>query len=143
MSPLRLAGPASVVVYCVAIHGADANYRATIEQWRAQHETELKADGGWLTVSGLFWLKEGINRAGSNHADEIVLPRGRADFGTFEHHQGKTSFRAGPGVAATVNGQPADGAMLLKSDAEENPDRIQSTRSPCMSSIAASGTRFD
>jgi hypothetical protein len=125
MSPLRVTVPAAVIACCAAIAADDASYRTTIEQWRAQHEAELKTDGGWLTVSGLFWLKDGINRAGANQASEIVLPRGPADVGTFEFHAGKTTFRAAPGVAVKLNGQPAGGMIPLKSDADGKPDRIQ------------------
>jgi len=103
----------------------ETSYRASIEQWRAQHESELKADGGWLTVSGLFWLKDGINRVGSNQANEIVLPRGPAELGSFELHQGKTIFRGAPGVAVKLNGQPAGAVAPLKSDADGKPDKIQ------------------
>jgi hypothetical protein len=103
----------------------DTSYRANIEQWHAKHENELKADGGWLTVSGLFWLKDGVNRVGSNQANEIVLPRGPAELGSFELHQGKTIFRAAPGMAVKLNGQPAGAVAPLKSDAEGKPDKIQ------------------
>jgi hypothetical protein len=104
----------------------DTSYRASIEQWRAQHETELKAEGGWLTVSGLFWLKEGVSRVGSNQMNEIVLPRGPAELGTFELQHGKATFRAAPGVAVKLNGQPAGALSPLKSDADDGkPDKIQ------------------
>jgi hypothetical protein len=36
-----------------------ASYRAEIRQFRQQRTAELKADDGWLTVAGLFWLKPG------------------------------------------------------------------------------------
>src|SRR5664280_570755 len=52
------------------------DYRALVEQWRQQRESALKADGGWLTVTGLFWLKEGVNTIGSDPADDIQLPDG-------------------------------------------------------------------
>ena len=32
------------------------------DQWRAARESSLRADNGWLTVAGLFWLKEGVNQ---------------------------------------------------------------------------------
>ena len=109
-----------------AICVADEAYQSSIEQWRAQHEAGLKADGGWLTVSGLFWLKEGLNTAGSNPAGKIVLPRGPAELGTFELREGRTTFRTSPGVAVQINGQPPAGATVpLKSDADGNPDRIR------------------
>jgi len=125
MSPLRLILQASVVGLCAGILASDTSYRAGIEQWRARQEAELKADDGWLTVSGLFWLTDGVNRAGSNRASTILLPRGPAEFGTFEFHNGKTTFRPAPGVAVKVNGQPAGAPILLKSDTEGKPDRIQ------------------
>jgi uncharacterized protein len=64
---------------------AMSSYQAEIVKWRQQKETELKADGGWLTVTGLFWLKEGENRVE------------RAP-GVFELHQGKALFRANAGA---------------------------------------------
>jgi uncharacterized protein len=60
-------------------------YQAGIVKWRAQKETELKADGGWLTVTGLFWLKEGENRV-------------EGAPGVFELHDGKARFRADTGA---------------------------------------------
>src|SRR5579871_6616525 len=69
------------------------SYQQTIEHWRQQHETTLKADGGWLTVTGLFWLKPGENRAGSDPSNEIALPRGPAHLGEFQLRNGAVSFR--------------------------------------------------
>src|ERR1700675_3608413 len=123
MSLLRPLAPAFMA--CAALVAGDTSYRATVEQWRSQHQAELKAEDGWLTVSGLFWLKEGINRAGTKANADIVLPRGAAEVGTSELHDGKTTFRAAPGVAVKVNGESAGEVMPLKSDAEGKPDRIQ------------------
>src|SRR5437763_1085670 len=55
-----------------------AGYEAEIAAWRAQRESNLKADTGWLTVAGLFWLKDGTNTFGSASTNDIVLPRGAA-----------------------------------------------------------------
>jgi uncharacterized protein (DUF1684 family) len=125
MNPLSVTGWAAIILLFAAASAGETAYQSAIEQWRAQHEAELKADGGWLTVSGLFWLKEGLNTAGADRASDIVLPRGPAQFGLFEYHEGKTIFRTAPGVVVRVNGQPAGAALTLKSDAEGKPDRIQ------------------
>jgi len=53
---------------------ADSSYERTITEWRQKREKSLQADGGWLTVTGLLWLKEGENRAGSDRSNDIVLP---------------------------------------------------------------------
>lgn len=102
----------------------DAAYRTDVEKWRAQREERLKADGGWLTVTGLFWLHDGLNPFGSAPANEIVLPPsapGRA--GTFDLRQGRVTVRLQGGVSATVGGQPV-AARELKSDRDGAPDVI-------------------
>ena len=87
---------------------AAASYRADIETWRAQRETRLKAEGGWLSLAGLFWLEEGDNAFGSAPGGAVVLPEGAAPAhaGVFERRGGHVSVRLDPGVAATVAGQP-------------------------------------
>ena len=49
-----------------------------IAQWRAARASALQADGGWLTVAGLFWLHNGPNSFGKDPASEIVLPLTRS-----------------------------------------------------------------
>ena len=48
-------------------------YVASIVKWRQEKEQALRADDGWLTVAGLFWLKEGSNPFGSDPESPIVL----------------------------------------------------------------------
>ena len=93
--------------------GAEADYAQEVEAWRRDREARLKADGGWLTVAGLFWLKEGANTFGSAPENDIVLPDtapGRA--GRFVVTGPETSVRFEPGVAAQVEGRPAVQAVL-------------------------------
>lgn len=101
-------------------------YRAAIEKWRQQHEASLKSDDGWLTVAGLYWLKEGENTVGTGLQNTFVLPWGSAPekVGTFHFCDGKISFQALPGVGATINGRPADNAVLA-SDAAGPPDILR------------------
>src|SRR5438874_2016373 len=77
------------VLISVAACAEDGAYRAAITAWRQQKEAELKADNGWLTVSGLFWLKEGENRAPG-------AP------GVFELHGTKTVFRPDHGAPVEI-----------------------------------------
>ncbi len=102
----------------------DMPYQATIEQWRQQREANLKSDSGWLTVAGLIWLKEGANVAGSAASSDIVLPRGPAQAGVFDFHDGKTIFHPAPDAAILLNGKPADAATELKADTEGKPDQV-------------------
>ena len=88
----------TAVVACFVPIGAivaTAGYSSEIAEWRRQREANLRRDGGWLTVTGLFWLHEGINRFGTSAANDIVLPAGTAEAGVFELHQGKVTARIG------------------------------------------------
>lgn len=103
----------AVLTAAAAGAAADAAYRAEIEAWRVKREARLKADDGWLTVTGLFWLKDGPNLAGSDPASEIRLPAtapGRA--GVFVAESGRVAVRLEKGVAATLAGQPVTEAEL-------------------------------
>ena len=65
----------------MAADTTDSAYRAEIEKWRQQREENLKLDGGWLTVAGLFWLKDGENTIGAGAGNNFVLPQGSAPGG--------------------------------------------------------------
>ena len=41
-------------------------YAQEIEQWQAKRLASLTGESGWLTLIGLFWLKEGKNTFGSD-----------------------------------------------------------------------------
>jgi uncharacterized protein (DUF1684 family) len=109
----------------VSLGAADA-YVQQVEQWRAQREARLKADDGWLTVAGLFWLKDGDNTAGTAPECDIVLPAGSvpAHLGVFRFHDGKTSFHAAEGATVAVNGKPAETAELKTDSDKDGPDVV-------------------
>lgn len=123
MSRLWLAlGPAAVLALLAA--GAET-YHDEIRKWQTDRERRLKADDGWLTVAGLFWLKEGKNRFGADASNDIVLPAGSAPAraGVFDFRGGETRVRMEDGVSATVDGKPARVA-LLRPDTAEAPNVV-------------------
>jgi len=101
-------------------------YRAEIQTWRAGYEADLKRDNGWLTLAGLFWLKEGRNTFGTSAENDIVLPPGSAPekAGAFLFHDGKTRLALSSGTAFMINGKPANVETGLKPDATGAPDRV-------------------
>jgi uncharacterized protein len=104
-----------------------AAYAASIAQWRAGEEAQLKADDGWLTVVGLTWIKNGESRVGSNPASDVVLPKSAPDrVGTLTLADGKVRFKPAPGLApgaVIVNGQPAR-EIELKPDVDATYTRV-------------------
>ncbi len=97
---------ALVVALAVTVHLAAQEYdTAPLVKFRADRETTLKADNGWLTVAGLHFLNEGDNRVGSDPANDIVL-----DFPSVPKHAGvitmkgtSVSIKAAPGQTLVIN----------------------------------------
>ena len=104
--------------------GAAASaYDKEIEAWRAQRLARLEADGGWLTVAGLTWLKPGANRFGAAPSNDIVLPAHSAPphAGAFRLEAGRVTVEVAPGVPVTLGGKPVT-RRGLHSDATGEPD---------------------
>ena len=101
-------------------------YEREIEAWRQKREQNLKSDSGWLTVAGLFWLKEGANTAGAAKNNDIVLPEGAAPdrIGVFDLRGKRVTFRAAAGAPVQVDGRPVASETELKPDTSEKPDTV-------------------
>jgi uncharacterized protein (DUF1684 family) len=83
-----------------------ASHRAEIAKFQAGRLAELTADDGWLTVTGLFWLKPGANVAGTAPGSDILLPPGApAKLGVFTLADGRVTFRADPAAHVTSRGK--------------------------------------
>jgi uncharacterized protein (DUF1684 family) len=81
------------------------SYRAEIARFQKDRAAELKADDGWLTVAGLFWLKPGVNVAGSAPGSDLLLPaKAPGRVGVFELQDGRVTFRADPAAHVTSGG---------------------------------------
>jgi uncharacterized protein len=106
-----------IVAITLLADTAVADYQKTIEAWRQARETRLRSDTGWLTVAGLFWLKDGENRLGSDPGAEVVLPAhsSPARAGILRLQKGQVTIEPAAGVNITLNGQPV-GRRALKSD---------------------------
>jgi hypothetical protein len=112
------------VLAAVLALAAASPYVAEVEQWRVKREERLKADGGWLTVSGLYWLKDGPNTLGSARGNDVVLP-GSAPVrvGVIDFSGGKATLRVEPGVRVLSADKPVTAPMDLRADtASDGPD---------------------
>jgi len=93
--------------------GEDASYQREIESWRVERETSLKKDGSWLTVAGLYWLREGKSTVGADAENDFVLPEAAPPFvGVFEYQDGKVTFRANSGVSVVHKEKPVITVIL-------------------------------
>lgn len=98
----------------------ETSYRKGVKQWRQNYEAKLKADDGWLTVSGLFWLHEGENSFGSAPGNDVILPAPvPAKAGHFDLQGGKIVAHVNPGVPITMGGKPVETAELRPDSKED------------------------
>jgi hypothetical protein len=98
-------------------------YIDQIQQWRAEADARLRAEDGWLSLAGLWWLEEGSNSLGADPASAIVLPIDAPHIGRIERRGDRFSLHVAADVAVRVNGQPAT-ERALRSDAEGAPDIV-------------------
>jgi uncharacterized protein len=112
-------------------------YAKEIEEWHQERWQELNGESGWLTLVGLFWLKEGANKCGSDSVNDIVLPKEKVSrlFGEFNLEQGRVFFQPlqdeisidGKDVTTVLKEKRGSSIMNfeptieLKSDAENKP----------------------
>jgi len=105
--------------------GRETDYRAEVERWRSEREARLRAEDGWLSVSGLFWLKEGPNACGSRAGSRVLLPKGAPEkAGVFERRGHQVSVSIEPSVSATVGGKRVT-SMALGSHTTGSPDVLR------------------
>ena len=97
------------------------DYAAEVEAWRVDREENLKADDGWLTVAGLFFLNEGDNSFGSSPLNDIVLRTGPAHAGVFTLRGGAVTARAPAGKTLSVNDRSVAAAQLWPREGDDRP----------------------
>ncbi len=99
--------------------GQSTSYAKEIEQWRVEHEKQLKSETGWLTLAGLFWLKIGSNSIGRGDGYDVRLTENFSGqtFGNIEFDGKNAVLRVLEGVAATVGGRPVTTQDLVPDDA--------------------------
>jgi uncharacterized protein (DUF1684 family) len=102
----------------------DAAYRDAFEKWKTELTDDLKQN--WLSLAGLFWLKPGTNRFGSDPGNQIVLANNSlpAHAGSFDFNGQTVMVKILPGINATVDGKPTTGAEM-QSDATEHPTVLE------------------
>ncbi len=106
--------------------GALESERRSIKAWRAARIERLTSDTGWLTLAGLFWLKDGENTFGRAPAnalalDHAALPETAGTFVLIEH---RVRFIARPGSGVTSRGQAVT-ELDLAADTEGEPTVLE------------------
>jgi hypothetical protein len=101
---------------------AQTAYIKEMEKWRSDQESDLKKDDGWLTVAGLFWLKDGVNTVGAASAFDVRLTDNfkQGKFGEIDFHNGAATLKVESGVEAQSDGKKIS-TIELVSDEKGKP----------------------
>lgn len=86
---------------CNSSEKIDPAYLQKVEDWHARRITSLTKPDSWLSLAGLFWLKEGENSFGGSESNRIQFPVDKAppQMGTFFLTDGIVSVRINSGVS--------------------------------------------
>lgn len=103
-----------------------SRYIETVLKERKEREDRFKnSERGWLGLVGLYWLRDGENKVGSDPDNEIILP---ADvprhIGVVLYNNGVATFRAARNVPVYCNGKQVT-LKTLAADVQEEPDFLQ------------------
>ena len=101
--------------------------RASVEQWRIQRIDSLTSDTGWLTLTALFWLKEGENTFGRAAGNSLSLdnPALAEHAGSFELSGQQVRFTANSGSGVTHDDTPVT-SLVLAADVTGKPTVLAS-----------------
>ena len=106
---------------------AAPTYKQDAEKWRADYAKDLLRPEGWLSVAGLFWLKQGTNTLGSAADSTVVLPPrvAPAKVGTLELAGDKVTLRVLSPSFVLLNGATAPAEAPLAADVTGKPDKLK------------------
>lgn len=116
------------IVFCFLISAqAQTDYVKGVEKWRSDEEADLKKETGWLTVAGLFWLKDGVNTIGAGPDFDVRLTENfkPGKLGEIDFKNGVATLKVEDGVEAQSDGKSISTAIDLVSDEKGKPTEIR------------------
>jgi uncharacterized protein len=116
----------AIVLVFLTSARAQTDYIKAVEKWRSDEETDLKKETGWLTVAGLFWLKDGINSVGAGPDSDVRLTDNfkQGKFGEIDFKDGVAVLKVESGVEAQSDGKSIS-TIDLVSDEKGKPTEIR------------------
>lgn len=90
-------------------------YIKEIKDWHSKRINNLKKENGWLNLTGLFWLKEGENKFGSDKSNDLLFPEGKAEkfIGSFFKKDSVITLKINEGVEVFYDSQRVSEMTLV------------------------------
>jgi uncharacterized protein (DUF1684 family) len=118
---LAALSPSTIVLENLSV---EDRHEAEITIWRSQRLDRLKAEGGWLSLVGLHWLKDGANSIGSAKGSDVLIASAPAKLGTATLAGGEVTFTLEPGAIAVVGTSDRNKNAVLRDDRSEQPTKV-------------------
>ena len=119
---LVLVSLCALPIYAADQSAPDGAYQQSFDKWKAEL-TEDRKDN-WVSLAGLFWLKPGENKFGSDAKNDIVFPKGPAYAGSFFLVGKDVSIKLAPDAQVTVAGKPVTDSKL-EADVSGHPTVLE------------------
>jgi uncharacterized protein (DUF1684 family) len=111
------------VTLALLLNALDPAVVKEITDFRAKHETDYRRD--YVTLAGLFSLKDGTNTAGSAASNDVVLPKAvSASIGRFVVSAERVRFEPAAGASVMLEDQPVTQPIDLTSDESGPADQL-------------------
>lgn len=122
---LKLLSSLFLLIFTINTFGQNT-YQKEVEDWRAKHESNLKSENSWLSLAGLFWLKEGTNTIGHGETFDIQLTEyfKQGKFGEIDFQNGKATLKVENGIESLIDGKQIS-EIILASDEKGKPTVVQ------------------
>lgn len=113
----------TVLALTLAIAAVDPAGVAETEKFRAQHEADFRRD--FVTLAGLFSLKDGANTIGSAASSNILLPQpAPAIVGRLMVTRDRVRFEPAPNAAVAIGDKSITAPVDLASDEHGPADQL-------------------
>ncbi|PRH81872.1 hypothetical protein C6N40_10375 [Arenimonas caeni] len=100
-----------------------------IRDWRAARQERLLRPDGWLSLVGLHWINPGTTFIGSARENGTRLSLGPDQVGMLTlGKDGSARLRIAEGAEVLVDGEPAEGEVVLVPDSQGKPTVVAFNR---------------
>lgn len=101
-------------------------YIAEIKEWHSKRIENLRKENGWLNLVGLYWLKEGENKFGSDKSNDVVFPEAKSEkfMGSFIIKDSIVTISVNDGIDIVNSGSKV-AKMQLGYDLQINPTILE------------------
>lgn len=95
----------------------DSQYITKVKEWHNKRIERLKKENGWLNLAGLYWLKQGENKFGSDKSNDVIFPEGKAPafIGALTLHDSTVTIKVNSGIEVKSDGKVVT-SLELKND---------------------------